>query len=425
MRRLAFVASLVCTVIGVQLVLAAAGASAAARVTVDQPDEQVGPQIHLVYAIPSGGVDSGLDVNGTIDRWVATFNDWLASQTGGVRLRIDTAGGAADVTFVQLNESDAEIQSMGMAGTVQIENEISADGLSDPFKKYLIVYGGADNFGFCGNAIGSGSVVYLESCNVSDWLAMLIGHEMFHLLGAVDPCAPHYGAFGETVDNGDDLMGFDVPSQATAVLDPGHDDYWGPPGDNHLPANCPASANVANSDYLTSHPFFTVQVNSGAGGAVVFDPAGTSSGFCTPSDPCSTFFAAGTSVTVSPLPDPGYHFVRWDGGNCATQAFCTLVVGAASDVSAVFAVDPYLRIKIKGAGRVRVPGLQQTCSKSSCRYQISYNTPTQLIAVPKPGTHFAGWTGPCNTKRTKCRLNLTANSTIAAKFAPNRPPKHR
>jgi hypothetical protein len=66
------------------------------RVTVDQPDEQDGPQIHFVYAVPAGGIDRSFDVDGTLDRWAANFNDWLAAQTGGVRLRLDTFGGVLD-----------------------------------------------------------------------------------------------------------------------------------------------------------------------------------------------------------------------------------------------------------------------------------------------------------------------------------------
>ncbi len=106
------------------LAVGVTSARSATRVTADQPDEQVGPQIHLVYAIPVGGIDNELDVNGTLDRWTKMFNDWLAGQTGGVSLRIDTSNGSADVTFIQLRESDAQIEAMGMAGTVLIENEI-------------------------------------------------------------------------------------------------------------------------------------------------------------------------------------------------------------------------------------------------------------------------------------------------------------
>src|SRR5262249_33507724 len=126
MRRLARQAFAALTLLAAVAALAPHIALAAGRTTVDQPDEQVGPQIHVVYAIRAGGTDEGLDANGTLNRWVANFNDWLAAQTGGVRLRVDTAGGVADTTFIQLNESDAQIESMGMAGTVQIQNELAA-----------------------------------------------------------------------------------------------------------------------------------------------------------------------------------------------------------------------------------------------------------------------------------------------------------
>ena len=232
----------------------------------DLPDEQVGPQIHFVYAIPAGGVDRQFDQSGQISRWATTFNDWLASQTGGVRLRIDTSNGAADVTFVQLPETELQLTAMGFAATVQITTDVFAQIARDPNKKYVIIYEGSDNFGFCGHALDV-SVVYLNSCNFSDWVAMLIGHEVFHLLGAVNPCAPHATQYEETGDNPQDLMAFDVPFIDAALLDPGHDDYWGPPGDDHLPSTCPPEANVANSDYLTSHPFVNLTVTALAGGS--------------------------------------------------------------------------------------------------------------------------------------------------------------
>ena len=402
--------------------VARAGAEAmhSTRMTADQPDEQDGPQIHFVYAVPAGGIDRSFDVDGTLDRWAANFNDWLAAQTGGVRLRLDTFGGVLDTTFVQLKETDSQLDAMGFSATPFIENEVSATGLDDPSKKYVIVYEGADNFGFCGNAVGNASVVYLESCNFSDWLSMLIGHEIFHLLGAVNSCAPHYGMYEETDDNPDDLMAFDVPFQSVALLDPGHDDYWGPPGDDNLPAGCPADANVANSDYLTSRPFYTVRVRSTVGGEVTLSPIGTSSGACTPTAPCTASFSAGSSVTLTPIADAGYHFLRWDSAQCPGRANCTLVVNAAEDVGASFAADPYLLVRIKGPGSVRIPDLERTCTRSSCRYQLPYDISTPIVAVARHGARFAGWAGACRGKHSPCRLRTTANTTLTATFATKR-----
>ena len=50
----------------------------AGRSRVDQPDDRTGKQIHLVYAIPSDGIDRELDVNGTIAGSVASIQTWLA-----------------------------------------------------------------------------------------------------------------------------------------------------------------------------------------------------------------------------------------------------------------------------------------------------------------------------------------------------------
>ena len=87
------------------------------RATADRPDDQTGAQVHFMYVLPSDGVDRALDTNGTMARSVAAFQSWLAGQTGGRRLRVDTYQGKLDVTFFRMSESDAEVSGAGAVCT--------------------------------------------------------------------------------------------------------------------------------------------------------------------------------------------------------------------------------------------------------------------------------------------------------------------
>src|SRR5262249_13402169 len=83
------------------------------RASVDRPDDVSGNQIHVMYVLPSDGVDQQLDINGTIATSVAAFQKWLAGQTRGQRLRLDTYQRTLNITFFRLSRSDAQISSFG------------------------------------------------------------------------------------------------------------------------------------------------------------------------------------------------------------------------------------------------------------------------------------------------------------------------
>jgi Divergent InlB B-repeat domain len=404
-------------VVAAAVVLFAAGSNAGAndRTTSDQPDEQIGPQVHLVYAVPAGGADRGLDTNGTIAGWVNDFNDWLSIQTGGVRIRIDTFQGQPDITFLPLKETDAQLDGMGQAAPAQIFGELSDAGLNDPQKRYLVIEEGSDNFGWCGfSYLNSEGVVFLDSCDYTSWMDALVGHEMFHLLGAVNTCAPHAVAPGEVGDDPNDLMSFYVPTLGTAKLDPGNDDYWGPPGDDNLPASCPDNANVADSDYLTSHPFFPVQVTAGAGGEVTLTLPDESQS-CSAGTPCSATVRTGTTLTLSATPDANEHFVGWSGA-CGAAAECTPTVTGPLTLSAAFAPDPILALKVAGSGHVDVVGYGERCARR-CSYQLGYEQTTALKETPSKGWRFKGWAGICHGAKQTCRVNLRQRAALTAVFA--------
>ncbi len=221
------------------LLLLTTSLSATDRSTHDQPDDHHLPhQLHLLYVVPAGGTDRQLDTNGTIAQSAQHALDWL-NTAGGRTLRLDTRNGHPDITFVQLDRTDQQIQSHSVPVSF-IEWQLVARGHIQPNKLYAAYYQG--HYPPCAAApqppLTPGQVAVLAigdaSCGaplsahsgLDHWEFTLI-HEVFHLLGAVPSNTPHaIGSDGHLLDNHHkDLMSdgsWDLPP----ILDRGHDDYW-------------------------------------------------------------------------------------------------------------------------------------------------------------------------------------------------------
>jgi hypothetical protein len=79
------------------------------RVNYDRADDVTGPQVHVMYVLPSDGIDRHFDIDGTIEGSVSAFQTWLRGQASGRSLRIDTYQDSVDLTFFQLSRTDSEI----------------------------------------------------------------------------------------------------------------------------------------------------------------------------------------------------------------------------------------------------------------------------------------------------------------------------
>jgi hypothetical protein len=210
-----------------------------ARSTVDRPDVTTASQIKVLYAVPAGGTDKRWDVNGRIGLSIASSNQWLTDQSGGRQLRMDTSGGAPDITYVQLPRTAAQYAAYGDRARDQIEVDVKAKGFTKANKKYLAYYEGSGTA--CGTSYwppalpGTTSVVFLQKCTVEGltgdasrfsftdaaWI-----HEVFHGLGAVPSCSPHHTMGGHVSDDPSDLMYAGTAPWWPALLDVGRDDYW-------------------------------------------------------------------------------------------------------------------------------------------------------------------------------------------------------
>ena len=122
-----------------------------ARARTDRPDDVVGAQVHVVYALPADGPDLGLDTTGALEASVGSFQGWLASKASGRMLRMDLHEGKLDVTFVRLAKDDATLARYGVFLRDSLEVDLARRGLIRTEKVYAVYYGGGNGYA-CGGA---------------------------------------------------------------------------------------------------------------------------------------------------------------------------------------------------------------------------------------------------------------------------------
>jgi len=218
--------------------------------TVDQPDDSAGNQVHVIYVLPSDGVDQNFDIDGTLSGSMQLAQNWFAGQTNGRHVRFDTYRGALDITFVRLTRSDAQFLGFGMAIREALAADLAAAGFTNQQKIYAVFYGGGSpRSGVqipCGQGAYPVAAIYLACLldrsdiqvlipvhGLSKILGLGMIHEVFHNLGAVPSCAPHYTA-SHSGDDPRDIMVASLSGQLGTyrtenflpLLDAGRDDYY-------------------------------------------------------------------------------------------------------------------------------------------------------------------------------------------------------
>lgn len=219
------------------------------RHTTDQPDEAEGYQVHVMYVLPSDGTDRALDTDGTLANSVGSFENWLAAQSGGTRVRLDTTGGAPDITFYRLPRADATIAGFGVYVRDEVQADLIAAGFNQPHKLYAVYYDGTSDTS-CGagawppELVGEAAMLYLRGLPTGPvpcldnpfapspdatpgYLEFSMLHEIFHTIGAVAECAPNQVLRGHVRDGNNDLMYAGPLPWQPDTLDNGRDDYWG------------------------------------------------------------------------------------------------------------------------------------------------------------------------------------------------------
>ncbi len=203
----------------------------------DLPDDLAGPQVHLVYAVPSDQEDRNRDRFGEIERSAAAIQGWLRDEIGQT-LRFDTHEGRLDVSFLRLSFTHQE--GDGTAGETVAFLLDEAKRLAITGDKTLAFYYEGSVAGVCGSALPfRGGAIYIGRCSDAEVGAgadtastyeVVMVHELFHVFGAVPSCAPNSIEGSHVGDVNNDVMFAGVdrsPRGGETLVDPGRDDYYG------------------------------------------------------------------------------------------------------------------------------------------------------------------------------------------------------
>ena len=133
--------------------------------------------------------------------------------------------------------------------------------------------------------------------------------------------------------------------------------------------------------------------------------------------PCTLELEAGTQLDLMPKPNPGFSFAGWSGA-CKGHKQCKVTLDQPETLEARFVPLPLYPFKVvvtEGGGVSSEPiGLQ--CSQgtaSSCQGQFAEIT---LMATPKPGYRFRGWTGCEAVAFPVCHIRLSRAREVLARF---------
>lgn len=165
---------------------------------------------------------------------------------------------------------------------------------------------------------------------------------------------------------------------------------------------------------------FILTVANGGTGSVTSTPSGINCG-----SSCSYTFPAGTQVTLTATPQPGFVFSGWSGGGCLGTGPCTVTLTTALTVTATFSLPQNLMLSVSksgsGTGTVTSAPNGIDCG-ASCAHAFAAGTLVTLTATPLSGSLFSGWSGGGCLGTGPCTVTLTTALTVTATFVPVQTP---
>lgn len=155
------------------------------------------------------------------------------------------------------------------------------------------------------------------------------------------------------------------------------------------------------------------KVGTGSG-TVTSSPAGINCGAT-----CAASYTNGTSVTLTATPAASSTFTGWNGGGCSGTGTCTVMLSAATSVTATFTAAPttYNLSVTKagtGSGTVSSSPAGIACG-ATCSASYTSGTAVTLTASPAAGSSFSGWSGACSGTGT-CTVTMSAATAVTATF---------
>src|SRR5262245_60032652 len=121
-------------------------------------------------------------------------------------------------------------------------------------------------------------------------------------------------------------------------------------------------------------------------------------------------YNAGTAVSLTALPDPGFAFTGWSGACSGSNATCVVTMDSAKSVTATFTAQYSLVVTTPGTGTV-------TAHPSSTSWQYLAGTSVTLTATADPNFVFTGWSGgACAGSNATCVVTMDSTKSVTATF---------
>ncbi len=161
---------------------------------------------------------------------------------------------------------------------------------------------------------------------------------------------------------------------------------------------------------------------------------------------CSKLYDAGTTVTLTAIPDPDSMFAGWNGGGCVGTGTCQVTMATNQIVTATFVQEnpvPQFTLTVQrtgdGRGALDVnPDTEVQCQgfpsevfgededdrinepppniEGACSGNYAAGTTVTLTAIPDSTSIFAGWFGSCGGDG-QCTVTMNENKTVLVMFS--------
>ncbi len=194
-------------------------------------------KIRIVEAVPSDKAQEPSRAK-EIRAKIGAMQLWFSNETAGKVLRL-AAGSSKSVKVERIVLSVATSSLLNQPNlALDLQQALFQSGfVLAPDEAAIVFTQIQPSEPICGQSAGRIAAVFPTACSqtsneFSSNAALIAAHEMLHVLGAVEGCAPHAGRNGHVTDNPSDIMyeplNASSPRRAAVQhLDPGHDDYYG------------------------------------------------------------------------------------------------------------------------------------------------------------------------------------------------------
>jgi hypothetical protein len=148
--------------------------------------------------------------------------------------------------------------------------------------------------------------------------------------------------------------------------------------------------------------------------SVLPQPGGSviGSGIDCPGD-CREEYRAGTTVTLTARPAPGWAVGPWSGAFCETASTCPVEMTQPRTVTATFL--PVLAVVTPANGSIAGPGIR---CPDDCTEAYSIDSFVTLALTPAPGFVVASAEGCALTTTNQCTVRMTEPQTLSVIFSP-------